>query len=114
MKKRIADFKSVLSPLERDVLNVLWPKKRLRVKEVHEKLACNVALSSVAVILDRLHSRGIVKRDVEPGRGGVRYIYYPCKNKAEFEKSIVEKTVNKLIDAFGPVAISYFNERFRR
>ena len=54
MKETVTDFDSLLSPLEQEVLQVLWPAKSLRVREIHEKLKKKVALSSVAVILDRL------------------------------------------------------------
>ena len=114
MKEKVADFDSLMSPLENDVLKILWPDKKLRVREIHDKLKRTVALSSVAVICDRLHDKGIVARKIETARGGVRYVYYPTQDKNSFEKSIVEKTVNKLIESFGPTAVSYFNERFRK
>ncbi len=107
---------SILSPLESDVLRLLWPDKKLKVRHIYEKLkgTRKVALSSVAVILDRLHEKNIVDRDIETGRGGIRYIYFPRKNKEEFEITIVENTVNSLINKFGNTAISYFNDRFRK
>ncbi len=114
MKEKVADFDALLSPLEADVLSVLWPDKKLRVREIHEKLIKKVALSSVAVICDRLHDKGIVARKIETARGGVRYIYYPTQDKSSFEKSVVENTVNKLIKTFGSNAVSYFNERFKK
>lgn len=107
-------FGSVLSPLETDVLNVLWPGRQLRVRDIYQRLRKErkVALTSVAVILDRLYEKGVVDRKIETARGGLRYVYFPKKDKAQFEKSVVEEAVNKLIDKFGTVAISYFNERF--
>jgi len=115
MKEKVADFDSLMSPLENDVLKVLWPDKKMRVREIHEKLkGKKVALSSVAVICDRLHDKGIVARTIETARGGVRYVYFPAQDKSAFEKSVVEHTVNKLIETFGPNAASYFNERFRK
>ena len=116
MKDKVADFDSLMSPLENDVLKILWPDKKMRVREIHDKLKANrkVALSSVAVICDRLHDKGIVAREIETARGGVRYVYYPAQDKSAFEKSVVEKTVNNLIETFGPTAVSYFNDRFRK
>jgi len=116
MKAIATSVESVLSPLENDVLKILWPDKSLKVRDIHVKLAKkrDVALSSVAVILDRLHDKHIVTRNAETGRGGIRYIYTPRHDKQGFEKSIVEVTVNKLIQQFGPTAVTYFNERFGR
>ncbi len=109
-----SDFNSVLSPLENDVLKVLWPDRRMKVRHIYDRLrpSRNVALSSVAVILDRLHQKGVVEREIETGRGGVRYIYFPLKDRAQFEKSVIDTTVNSLIDKFGSTAVAYFNERF--
>ena len=107
---------SVLSPLEADVLKILWPDKSMKVKQIYDQLKPNrkVALSSVAVILDRLHDKSIVERKIETARGGFRYIYTPRKDKNQFEKSVVEDAVNQLIERFGSTAVSYFNERFSR
>lgn len=114
MKTRVTAFEAILSPLEKDILNVLWPDKKLRVRQIFDKLKGQrkLALSSVAVLLDRLHNKKIVSRKVETARGGVRYIYCPTKNKDQFEQYIVKTTLDKLIDTYGHIAVSYFNERF--
>ncbi len=116
MKSTVNEFDSILSPLEQDILKVLWPDRQLRVRQIYDKLKTRrkLALSSVAVLLDRLHERGIVARKIENGRGGIRYIYHPTRDRRDFEKSVVETAVNRLIESFGSTAVSYFNERFAR
>ncbi|MEK6857569.1 MAG: BlaI/MecI/CopY family transcriptional regulator [Nanoarchaeota archaeon] len=116
MRDKLTNFDSILSPLERDILGKLWPDKKLRVREIYDKLKIKrkLALSSVAVLLDRLHDKKIVERKIETARGGVRYIYSPKTNKKRFEASVVEKTVNKLIQSFGETATAYFEERFAK
>ncbi len=105
---------SMLSPLEADVINLFSSNEEIRVKDIYDKLKKKrkVAISSVPVILDRLHSKGLVERRTETCRGGVRYVYSLKKNKAQFEKSMIEASVNKLLERFGQSALSYFNERF--
>jgi len=107
---------SLLSPLETETLLLLWNLEHARVRDLHKQLRKNrkVALTSVAVILDRLHQKGIVGRSIEKGLGGGHYIYYPKTSKQEFEESIVEHTVNKLMNNFGPVAANYFHRRFAK
>ena len=116
MRDKLTNFDSILSPLERDILGKLWPDKKLRVREIYDKLKTKrkLALSSVAVLLDRLYDKKIVERKIETARGGVRYIYSPRKDKEGFEASVVEKTVNKLIQSFGETATAYFEERFAK
>lgn len=106
----------VLSPLEEDVLSVLWRKEEARVRDVHAHLSRKkrVALTSVAVTLDRLHKKKAVQRRVETGRGGPHYLYTPLNGRAEFERSIIDSAVNRLISSFGSSAVTYFNERFGR
>ncbi|MBI2971807.1 MAG: BlaI/MecI/CopY family transcriptional regulator [Candidatus Aenigmarchaeota archaeon] len=105
----------VLSPLETEVLELLWKKESARVRDIYADLKPRraVALTSVAVMLDRLHAKGVVERRAEPGRGGYHYIYAAKTSKEEFENTVIERTVDKLIDTFGKTAVAYFNERFR-
>jgi predicted transcriptional regulator len=115
-KRNVKKFESALSPLELEALKILWEHKRMKVREIYEILKKNkkVALSSVAVIMDRLYEKGIVGREIETCKGGLRYIYFPLKDKKQLEKSIIENSVNGLIDKFGRAAVNYFNERFSR
>jgi predicted transcriptional regulator len=109
-------LETILSTLESDIMKILWKRNPLKVKELHEllKKKHNVAQTSIAVTMDRLYEKKIVDRKIESGRGGLHYLYYPSKTKQEFEKTIVDQTVNKLIEAFGPTAVSYFDERFKK
>jgi predicted transcriptional regulator len=105
-----------LSPLEADVLRTLWKKDQAKVRELHVilKEKRKVALTSVAVILDRLHKKRLVKRTAQPGRGGHHYIYSPSRTKSDFEHNIMESVVDKMIATFGSSAVNYFNERFSK
>jgi len=113
----------VLSPLESDIMNVLWSHGDMRVREVHKKInlkslpasrrSADVPLTSVAVLLDRLHDKKIVTRTIETGRGGEHYIYSPMLTQQDFHKSVLDQTVDKLIETFGSTAVTYFNQRFK-
>ncbi len=109
-------MQSFLSPLETDVLIMLYKLEKARTREIHKLLRRRreVALTSVAVMLDRLHQKGIVRRTIEDGRGGGHYIYYPKTSRQEFEESVVDDAVNKLINNFGQVAANYFYKRFSK
>ena len=109
-------LKSLLSPLEADVLTILWKdNKELHVRHIHNKIKKKgIALTSVAVALDRLHKKKLVTRKMKSCRGGYRYIYSATNDKASLERSIVEDSVERLIDNFGSVAVSYFNEKFSK
>ena len=109
-------LESLLSPLECDILEILWKKNDAKVRDIYKiiKKKRKVALTSIAVILDRLHKRNFVARKIESGRGGYHYIYTAKISRGDFEHSVVERTVDKLIECFGPTAVTYFNERFKK
>jgi len=105
-----------LSPLESKVLETLWKKESAKVRDLHLLLKKDnkVALTSVAVILDRLHKKNLVKRKALPGKGGYHYIYTATLSKKDFEYSMMDKFVEKMIDTFGSSAVAYFNDKFSK
>ncbi len=105
----------VLSPLQSDILDILWRNGDSTVRNMYNilKTKRKVALTSIAVDSDRMHKKGFVGRSIKTGLGGPHYIYSAKKTKEEFQKSILDTTVNKLIEKFGEVAVDYFNKRFR-
>ena len=107
-------LKSVLSPLESEVLDILCSCREATVREIHRKMKTKCALTSVAVMLDRLHDKGLVTRKALLGRGGQHYVYSAKASKKDLEYSVLEKTVNSLMKSFGTTAVSYFNERFKK
>ena len=114
MKQVLKEVETRLSPLESDVLRIVWSHGHLKVRQIHDRIKKrkSIALTSVAVALDRLHKQGIVDRTINTGKGGLSYVYFPLKTKKEFEKKIIEQTVNSLLEKFGSAAAAYFNENF--
>ncbi len=109
-------LETTMGPLECEILQVLWKRKNSKVRDIYKLIRKRrkVALTSIAVILDRLHKRGLVERKNESGIGGYHYIYSAKISRSEFEHSIIESTVDKLIECFGTTAVNYFNGRFRK
>ncbi|MEM5802239.1 MAG: BlaI/MecI/CopY family transcriptional regulator [Candidatus Aenigmatarchaeota archaeon] len=116
MKLNRKGIESFLSPLEVDVLNILWKKKSSRVRTIYQQLRKKrrIALTSVAVILDRLYKKGLVSRKIGLGKGGAYYIYTVKFSRPELAKSILNNVVDKLIESFGSLAVTYFHERFAK
>ena len=108
-------LETLLGPLECDVLEILWKKNDAKVRDIYKivRKKRKVALTSIAVILDRLYKKNLVERKVESCRGGYHYIYAAKVSRSDFEQSVMEGTVNKLIECFGSTAVNYFNERFK-
>ena len=110
---KAAGLNALLSPLESEVLNVLCSFSEATVREIHKKLEKKCALTSVAVMLDRLHDKKLVSRKAQTARGGPYYVYSARASKKELEFSVLDNAVNQLMKSFGQTAVSYFNERFK-
>lgn len=100
----------VANDLEANLLSHLWGNGPSTVKIIHQKEGrkLNVALTTIAVTLDRMHSKGLTKRKLEKGRGGLKYIYSASLSREELGKSLAQSVAEKLTSAFGESVSSYF------
>lgn len=112
----IEELKSGLSGTELKILDVLGKNGESNSAYIYNSLRKNhmVARSSVPVLLERLHNKGLVSRKKQTCRGGKRYLYSLKSTKDTYYKSVVESIVNKMINKFGNVAVSYFHKRFSK
>lgn len=110
------EIAKTLSPLEKDILSEMEQGKKLGAADIYRTLSKKrkVAQSSVSVLLDRLFKKGLLQRETETARGGIRFLYTLKINREKYEKRVVESTVNALIQKFGSNAIAYFNESFNK
>ncbi len=108
------DIIKKLSPLEIGVIELMHEDKQYGAADIYFLLSqkMKVAQSSISVVLDRLYKRGLLQRESETARGGIRFLYSLEHNREYFERNVVENTVNALIRKFGTKAIVYFNESF--
>lgn len=108
------DILDSLSPLEADIIKAIAPNKRYRVKEIYALVKNKASKSSISVILDRLYKKGLVRREVETAKGGIRFIYTLEQSKERFERNIVDNVVSVITKRFGSKALVYFNESLKR
>jgi len=69
-----------------------------------------VAYTTISTTLDRLHKKGVVVREEQFGRGGMRYVYVYPENPA-LRRKVVGKMVDRLLTAFGPSVASSIYEK---
>lgn len=115
-KKVSADFKphkvglrKVLGDLEADIMEVIWHKERVSVREVYEQLLLHkeLAYTTVMTIMTRLAEKGLLKKESQ----GNAYIYTPSLSKQEFTQTIVKEVLDGLFDEFAEPAISHLVDR---
>lgn len=107
------NMSSVFGPLEADILKYLWKNEKARSKTLFKKLKTKhkYTHSTIAVTLDRLYKKGIVKRKQETCRGGKRYIYYPKFSKEELGTELADKFLIFLRNTFGESCVAKFKTK---
>jgi len=69
---------SLVGSLEADVLDGLWHSgEKQSCRQVFDfvKKRNKVAYTTITVTLDRLYAKGLVEREIEKGKGGLKYRY---------------------------------------
>lgn len=105
-------LKTIVSGLEEDLLNFLWKNGPSTVRTIYESIGRQrgLALTTMAVTLDRMYSKGLTKRELSKGRGGLKYIYSAGASREEIGKSLARTIVKRLSSTFGSSFVSYFNK----
>lgn len=93
-----------LSPLEQEVMDIVWQKKHCTVRDVLVILRKVYAYTTIATILQRLHKKGLVNK--KKSKEG--YNYYPKITKEFYSKNLASSFLTKSINSFGDMAIASF------
>lgn len=102
------DLSKVLGDLEADIMKTIWTIQSGDVKTIHKHLNMErkAAVTTVATVLDRLHAKGLVQRELVK-EGGIRYVYSPVMTRTQFDSTVVRNVFKGLLESFGESAISY-------
>ena len=79
---------------ELEILGVLWGRGPSTVREVHEELGARTGYTSVLKLMQIMHEKGLLAREVQ-GRG---HVYRPATDEAHTQRRIVGDLMTK---AFG-------------
>ncbi len=67
----------------------------------------DVAYTTVATILTRLHNKGLIERRREPFKGAERFIY----SYKDIESDYIDSLLENLVTAFGKRGVAHLAER---
>jgi predicted transcriptional regulator len=92
-----------LGELQADILGALQKLGKASVREIMAEVGeeRKIAYTTVSTVLDRLYTKGLVKRTKTTGRGGAKYVYSYAASP-DMRTSLVQRTLNQLVSAFGP------------
>ena len=94
-------------------MSALSGRKEASAREVRRLLdarGVTVAYTTVATILARLHSKGMVRRRRERCRGGERFVYRPV----DFERKYLRNLLRGVVTLFGPSGVVHLNEELAK
>ncbi len=108
--------RTVLSPLESEVMTIMWREKRATARTVHTllKIKHSVNRSRINAIMNSLCKRGLLKSSVCKGRGGLRYVYKVKISRRKFERGVVDKVLDSLLESYEKTSKKLMREKLRR
>ncbi|MFZ5946256.1 MAG: BlaI/MecI/CopY family transcriptional regulator [Bacillota bacterium] len=113
LKKIFSDFKpfqhgvgKVLGHLEADIMEIVWNKEKVSVREVYEQLNLNreIAYTTVMTIMGRLAEKNILTKEPR----GNAYVYSPTLSKDEFTSRMVSNVIDGLLEDYADAAFAHF------
>jgi predicted transcriptional regulator len=99
----------VLGPLENEIMEVVWDKGDVTVRDVHETLQQKrtIAYTTVMTTLGRLSDKGFLRRiEDQPA-----HHYSAIVTRDDYASSTVKSVVDWLVDHFPDPAMAYFVDR---
>src|SRR6266498_1190675 len=92
-----------LGKLEREVLNQIWLRKEVSVRDIYLAFGETIAYTTLMTTLDRLFKKKLLTRR----KHGRAFVYLPAVSPDEFEQGIWEDVIDGLLghgaDAIQPV-----------
>ncbi len=100
MKKQLPvlfNIKKTLGPLENDVLNIVWTKNSLTVRDVVKSFPRPLAYTTVMTVMANLYQKGFLKRkEIKK-----KYHYSPLVKKEILAHSAIRKTLGDILNEYG-------------
>ncbi len=95
-----------LSNLEQEVMSVVWEQENCSVRDVLEIInqTRQLAYTTIATVLQRLHDKGLVKKIEDQGT----IMYSARVSKERYSRNIAQSFMQKLVTSFGDIAIASF------
>ncbi len=115
-KPRKQGVGTVLSPLESEVMEIMWREKRATARTVFTRLESkhSVNRTTVNAIMGSLHKRGLLTSSVSRGKGGLKYVYKVKISRRRFEREVVGKVLDSLLESYEKTSKRLMREKLGR
>lgn len=109
------NLEAFLGPLEVSILKTIWCSKKrpITVRQVLETLKKTkpIAYTTVMNTMDRLYEKGLLDRQIQKGKGGVFYVYWPKIEEKKFTETAVSEVLSSLLENFGDLVTACLIEK---
>jgi predicted transcriptional regulator len=75
-----------LGRLETELMDRLWARPEISVRDLHEELGGRLAYTTLMTTLDRLYKKGLLRRHKQ----GKAYFYSPVLSEREYQESLTQ------------------------
>ncbi|MDE3075118.1 MAG: BlaI/MecI/CopY family transcriptional regulator [Chloroflexota bacterium] len=95
-----------LGGLQADVMELMWARHPLTVREVLRELSANrpLAYTTVMTVMTRLAEKGLLRQI----RDRKSFLYEPAQTREQFLSTVSRDIVRDLLRDFGPAAVAQF------
>lgn len=107
--RRRRSLAEVLGPLEMSVMEIVWDRGRVTVRDVHDVLrqSRDIAYTTVMTTLGRLADKGLVDR-IE---GQPAHHFMPAVSREQYARSTVSSVMGWLMNHFPDPVVGYLLEK---
>ena len=101
-------LRKILGDLEADVMETVWAKGEVTVRDVYDTLKeqRSLAYTTVMTVMSRLAEKGLLKKI----KAGAAFLYQASASREDFTQSTVKKVITELLEDFAAPTISQFVE----
>ena len=105
-------IRRVLGDRESSIMEVLWGREDVAVREIHRELSReeDIAYTTVMTITGRLHDKGLLTRRKE----GRAYLYTPVETRASFFRRCLDRIFEAFLPDMDEAALSRFVDSMAR
>lgn len=110
--RRKHTLSDVLGPLEAEIMEAVWDRDDVTVRDVHRRLSQRrpIAYTTVMTTLGRLTDKGLLRRTEDQPA----HRYSAVVSRDQYARSTVKAVVDWLVGHFPDPAVAYFLDRVER
>ncbi len=106
-------LQTVLSPVEADIIVVMWREKRATARTIQTLLGNKRKLKRATVnsAMKSLCGRGLLTSSITKGKGGLKYVYKVKISRRKFEREVVNKVLDSLLGCYEKTSKKIIREK---